>query len=294
MSSDILTKESEKTNFCDLGLSDELVKALKTFKRPSPVQIRSIVAGINGSDLIIQSKSGTGKTVAFACILLSRICTADNRFQSMVVAPTREVAIQDHYVIKKLSEFMIPPSDVQFMVGGTPVVDDVKSMKDKPPHVIVGTPGRLEHFFRLKAYTMTCWKILVMDEADNLLDEGLVVLTRKIFRSVRRASPKIQVLAVSATFLPRVLVETETLLARPPPAKPPLKIFLCSSDPVNKSVENPVLKLVNHYCLCLPIKESTVSDKIHITMEILFNSKFDQAIIFCNDSQGGDFYKIYP
>lgn len=128
-------------SFQELGVPDHLVSALNAagWRRPSPVQQASIPLGMAGSDLIVQAKSGTGKTVAFSTMLLERVSVASPQPQVLVLAPTREIALQSAEVINTVGAHMAAPGlSVGVFIGGLPAEEDRKLLRrpHKRDHVM--------------------------------------------------------------------------------------------------------------------------------------------------------------
>lgn len=145
------------------------------FHRPSPVQLRAIPLGRLGLDLIAQAKSGTGKTIVF-CIMAIETALARTGMVSpigpsaIVLAPTREIAIQISTVAEQLAEAMEGPSiSVCTFIGGVSVTRDIEAIS-KGVDIAVGTPGRLKALLRDGALKASMVRLLVLDEADKLLD----------------------------------------------------------------------------------------------------------------------------
>lgn len=192
----------EKVEFDSLLQNKELLQGLKQFgyERPSPVQLKAIPMGRLGVDMIAQAKSGTGKTVVFGVITLEAINIAIAQPQAMVIAPTREIAIQIRNVIRNLASFM-PGLQCHAFIGGLAMQIDAKHANHC--HIIVGTPGRLMSLLESKKLSTTFLKLVVLDEADRLMSDTFYPQIDYIFSKMK--STVFQVVAFSATF-------TDTLL----------------------------------------------------------------------------------
>ncbi|GFR40199.1 hypothetical protein Agub_g759, partial [Astrephomene gubernaculifera] len=165
---------SDATSFRELMVSEPLVRSLSVagFERPSPVQKAAIPLGRVGTDLIVQAKSGTGKTVVFAVICLERVKADQSSTQALILAPTRELAIQSEQVIRALaSELPAPAATSAVFVGGLPIVEDEKKLR-RLCHIAVGTPGRVCALLQSGRLAGGGLALLVLDEADSLLGEG--------------------------------------------------------------------------------------------------------------------------
>lgn len=162
------------TTFTDLGLSKPVLDALKKvgYETPSPIQAAAIPVLMTGCDIIGQAQTGTGKTAAFALPILSQIDAKLNEPQVLVLAPTRELAIQVAEAFQTyascLKNFHVLP-----VYGGQDIVNQLKQLK-RGPQVVVGTPGRLLDHLRRKSLKLDHLKIMVLDEADEMLRMGFI------------------------------------------------------------------------------------------------------------------------
>ncbi len=162
------------TTFTDLGLSKPVLDALKKvgYETPSPIQAAAIPVLMTGCDIIGQAQTGTGKTAAFALPILSQIDAKLNEPQVLVLAPTRELAIQVAEAFQTyascLKNFHVLP-----LYGGQDIVNQLKQLK-RGPQVVVGTPGRLLDHLRRKSLKLDHLKIMVLDEADEMLRMGFI------------------------------------------------------------------------------------------------------------------------
>jgi ATP-dependent RNA helicase DDX20 len=179
-------KTDENVTFADLAISELTINALDQagFSKPSPIQLQALPLALVGLDLLIQAKSGTGKTLVFSITALEFVQTIDNddddedstviRTKVIILAPTREIAQQIVQVIKKIKQ---PECFVHTFIGGTILKDDQNHLKKC--HIVVGTPGRIEELLRLKYLRADTIRLLVLDEADVLLCKEFQVI---IFR----------------------------------------------------------------------------------------------------------------
>ena len=139
------------------------------FRIPSPVQRSAIPLGRLGADLVVQAKSGTGKTVTFGAILLDRVDRTLPHPQALVVSPTREVALQSHAVIQTLAASLLdPPLRLHACLGGLPVAAD-RAVLARGCHAVVGTPGRVRQLLEEGALRPDGIRAFVIDEADALM-----------------------------------------------------------------------------------------------------------------------------
>src|SRR6187399_38706 len=161
-------------SFSELGLSDAVVAALQDvgYETPTPIQAQTIPALLGGADLLGQAQTGTGKTAAFALPILSKIDVELRATQALVLAPTRELAIQVAEAFQKYAAKM-PGFNVLPIYGGQSYTPQLKGLK-RGAHVVVGTPGRLLDHVKSGALSLEHLKFLVLDEGDEMLQMGFV------------------------------------------------------------------------------------------------------------------------
>jgi len=199
-----MTKNTENTTtFADLGLSAGILSALekKGFKTPSPIQTGVIPLLLNGDkDIIGQAQTGTGKTAAFALPLLELLDPSKKEIQAIVMAPTRELAIQ---VAEEIKSFAVEnPATVQVIYGGNPMATEIRGIKNKPT-IIVGTPGRIQHHIRTKVLKLGTVKYFVLDEADEMLNFGF----RKEIESILELTAKNRRILLFSATMPKAILE---------------------------------------------------------------------------------------
>ena len=184
--------------FSDLPLDPALFQGLDALGhvRMTPIQARSLPALLEGRDLIAQAPTGSGKTAAFGLALLHRLDIAQIRIQALVLCPTRELADQVARQIRKLGTGL-PNLKLLTLTGGVALGPQLASLEAHAPHVVVGTPGRVQELLRKKALVLRDVRMLVFDEGDRLLDMGF----EEPIREIAKATPKErQTLLFSATF----------------------------------------------------------------------------------------------
>ncbi|KAH0618929.1 hypothetical protein JD844_018480 [Phrynosoma platyrhinos] len=193
-------------DFSSLLLSAPVLEGLKAagFLRPSPVQLKAIPLGRCGLDLIVQAKSGTGKTCVFSTIALDSLILESPVTQILVLAPTREIAVQIHAVITTIG-IKMEGLDCHVFIGGTPLNQD--KIRLKKCHIAVGTPGRIKQLIELDYLNTASIRLFILDEADKLLEEGSFQEQINWIYSSLPANK--QMLAVSATY-PESLANTLT------------------------------------------------------------------------------------
>lgn len=171
-------------DFQQLDLSKEIMQAVQKmgFQHPTPVQQKTIPCMMEGHDIIAIAPTGTGKTCAFGIPMLEYISLTDQRIQELVLAPTRELAVQIGDELQKLAAF-IPQVRIAVLYGGQPISKQLNQLKKKP-QIIVATPGRmLDHLHRGTA-RLDQVHTLVIDEADEMLKMGFVKDVCKIIEAI--------------------------------------------------------------------------------------------------------------
>ncbi len=162
----------EINNFNELEIKEEIKRAVADlgYENPSPIQARAIPTMLEGNDVIGQAQTGTGKTAAFSIPLLERIDVKDKKVQAIILCPTRELAIQVSEEIKKLSAHMRGLRTLP-VYGGQPIQRQIKALKSGV-QVVIGTPGRVIDHINRKTLKLSNIKMVVLDEADEMLDMG--------------------------------------------------------------------------------------------------------------------------
>ena len=187
------------TGFSQFSLSRPLLRALASlnFTEPTPIQLRTIPLALQGLDLVASAVTGSGKTAAFLLPILERLLYRPRRIPTTRVAillPTRELAVQCHSVAIALSR----NTDITFaqLVGGFSLREQENLLK-KRPDVVIATPGRfIDHMRNSASFSLSTLEILVLDEADRMLDDGFADELNEILRTIPRSR---QTLLFSAT-----------------------------------------------------------------------------------------------
>lgn len=205
------------TKFTDLGLSPSLLSALaaKNYTIPTPIQAQSIPTVLSGRDLLGIAQTGTGKTAAFMLPSLDRLVAASNgrpvpgRARMLVLAPTRELASQiaDHARIYAKGQHI----SVGVIFGGTPVPRSIREVS-RGLDVLVATPGRLLDLVDQRVLDLSALEILVLDEADQMLDLGFIHALKRI---VKLIPAKRQTLFFSATMPKAIRQLADAYLTNP-------------------------------------------------------------------------------
>jgi ATP-independent RNA helicase DbpA len=189
------------TEFASLKLPQALQQALAEvgYEQMTPVQAASLPAILAGQDVVGQARTGSGKTAAFALGLLAPLDASVVRLQGLVLCPTRELADQVSREVRRLSRF-IPNVKVLTLCGGVPLRPHLASLAHEP-HIVVGTPGRILELIEKDVLPLQAVKVLVLDEADRMLDMGFA---DDIGTIVERMPTDRQTLLFSATIPPSI------------------------------------------------------------------------------------------
>jgi ATP-dependent RNA helicase len=212
------TKEKEEdieiiTSWDELDLNPFILRGIysKGFEKPSPIQQKAIKPIMDGRDIIAQAQSGTGKTATFTIGALSRIDLTSKQIQVLVLSPTRELCKQTYDVVTAIGS-MMKGLQVQMLVGGTPMEEDISNLKNNTPHVITGCPGRIFDMMRRNNINCKHIKLIVVDEADELLSFGFKQQLYDIFQYLPQ---NIQVALFSATLPSGLNSITDKIMRNP-------------------------------------------------------------------------------
>jgi len=191
-------------SFRDMLLKDDLFRAIGDagFEHPSEVQQNAIPFAMVGTDMIVQAKSGMGKTAVFVIATLQQIevDTEDLHVDTLVLCHTRELAYQISREFERFSKYLTDVS-VGVVYGGVNISGQKKMFKEKCPAILVGTPGRVLHLINEKAFTLDKLKRFILDECDNLLERSLDV-RRQVQQIFVKTPRDKQVMMYSATISP--------------------------------------------------------------------------------------------
>ncbi|MNW29756.1 DEAD-box ATP-dependent RNA helicase CshA [compost metagenome] len=199
------------TTFAEFNLEPKVIQAITElgFEEATPIQAKSIPIALTGSDMIGQAQTGTGKTAAFGIPLISKISKTDEKIRALIMAPTRELAIQVAEEIEKLSRFKglrtLP------IYGGQDIVRQIRALKRKP-QIIIGTPGRLLDHINRKTIKLDDVNTVVLDEADEMLDMGFMEDIQSILKQVPDDR---QTMLFSATMPPNIQKLAQQFLKNP-------------------------------------------------------------------------------
>jgi len=254
-------------SFDDLDLQEGLLRGIYSygFEKPSAIQQRAIRPVIDGRDTIGQAQSGTGKTATFAIGALQRIDFGHRACQTLILAPTRELANQIHKVVLALGDYLKVQCHV--CIGGTSVRDDIDVLRGGV-HVVVGTPGRVFDMISKRHLRIDDLQTFVCDEADEMLSRGFKDQIYDIFKTL---PPNVQVCLFSATMPPEILDMTTKFMR----------------DAVRILVKKDELTLegIRQFYVAIEKEEW----KLDTLCDLYETLTITQAIIYCNTRRKVDF-----
>ncbi len=256
----------QKQLFPDLGIDDEILKAIEKlgFEQPSPIQAEAIPVALSGRDVVGQSQTGSGKTMAFGIPALQKVNAKDVATQVLVMCPTRELAMQ---VCSEFHKLTPARSTVRAtpIYGGAAYDHQIRALK-KGSQIVVGTPGRILDFMRRGILKLGGLKMLVFDEADEMLDMG--------FRD-----------------------EIEELVAELPEDRQTIFFSATMSQPIRRLIENHTKDAatitIEHKSLTVPTIEQRYYEvygrsKIEVLCRVLDTEDVRKAIVFANTKRAVD------
>ncbi len=256
----------EKLKFKDLDISSEILRAVEDmgFEEATPIQSLAIPHVLEGKDVTGQAQTGTGKTAAFGIPILEMVDPSERDLQAVILCPTRELAIQVAEELKKLSKYMKRVS-VLPIYGGQPIERQIKALK-KGVQIIIGTPGRVMDHMRRGTLNMSNVKVLVLDEADEMLDMGF----REDIEFVLDYIPdQRQILLFSATMSPDILYITRRY----------------QDDPEFLKVVPKELTVPETEQVYFEVKEKM---KLDVLSRLLDINDFKLSLVFCNTKRRVD------
>ena len=200
------------TSFLSLPLAPEILKNIQSldYQQMTPIQAHSLPVILKGRDILAQAKTGSGKTAAFAIGLLHKLNIRIYRTQSLVLCPTRELADQVSKELRRLAR-AIPNTKILTLCGGTAFGPQLGSLEHNP-HIVVGTPGRILKHLEKASLRLSSLKMLVLDEADRMLDMGF---HEEIMRIIDMMPSRRQTLLFSATYPEAIKEISQTIQVDP-------------------------------------------------------------------------------
>ncbi|MPW84607.1 DEAD/DEAH box helicase [Moraxella catarrhalis] len=253
------TTENFVPQFSDLGLNKPILKALTKsgYTTPTPIQAKAIPHALNGRDLLLSAQTGSGKTAAFVLPVLdkmSRKPTIEKHVQALILTPTRELALQVQDSVRRYGDGMRNMFSVP-LVGGAPYGGQLRALK-KGVQVIIATPGRLIDHMREGRVDLSKLDMLILDEADRMLDMGFADDIKEILQNTPQTR---QTVMSSATWDGAVGKIAESFTVNP--------------EKVSIKVESAHIDESVYYC-------DDFNHKNNILLQVLNNPKIKQAVIF--------------
>ncbi|XP_078676643.1 uncharacterized protein LOC144913680 [Branchiostoma floridae x Branchiostoma belcheri] len=260
---------TEGADFASLLLSEPVQRGLTLagFERPSPIQLKAIPLGRCGLDLIVQAKSGTGKTCVFAVIALESLVLETYSTQVLVLAPTREIAVQIHDVLVSIGQAM-SGLKCHVFIGGLPVHEDKQKLRKC--HIAIGSPGRIKQLIELGLLKTSSIRLFVLDEADKLLETGS--FQEQINWIYSSLPDNKQMVALSATY-PESLAQH-------------LQVYMRDPTFVRLDVQDLSLKGIKQFYSVMPQMSSmskAFQAKTDQLIRLLSRVPFHQCLVFSND-----------
>lgn len=260
-------KERGHMNFTDLQLKNELIKAINEigYKNPSPIQEEAIPILLEGHDLIGQSQTGSGKTAAFGLPILNKIQANVRRTpQALILCPTRELCIQVTDELRKFSKYLQSIRIVS-VYGGQEISRQIKEIKGGAD-IVVATPGRLLDHMRRSTLRFHDNKVVIIDEADEMLNMGFIEEVTQILNQLPEAQQK---LLFSATM--------------PQEIKQLADQFLTQAKHIQ--IKNKTLTVTS---ISQSAYQVLPTQKTQLLIQLLELNQFDSCIIFCNTKKEVD------
>ncbi len=261
------------SSFASLGLSSEIVRALEAqgYVSPTPIQAAAIPKALSGKDLLAAAQTGTGKTAAFMLPSLERLKGYANSSTSpamhpvrmLVLTPTRELADQISVNTKAYTEHLALRHTVIF--GGVNMNDQTKALREGC-EIVVATLGRLLDHVQQKTIQLNKVDILVLDEADRMLDMGFIDDIRKVIKLLPKNR---QILLFSATFAPEIKKLAADFMQSPE------TIEVAQQNATSERVEQHIIAVDGH-------------NKRNLLERLIVDLKMEQVIVFCKTKQSVD------
>ena len=258
---------NEIVSYSELGLSPAIMKALdkKGYVRATPVQAGAIPYFMEWKDVIAKAPTGTGKTFAFGIPMVEHIDPETAEVQALVLAPTRELAVQIQEELRDLCEFKEGVRTV-CLYGGAPIDKQINTLKKKP-QIVVATPGRLMDHMKRRTVRLDKVQTVVLDEADRMLDMGFV---RDVTRILDQLKHRKNMGMFSAT-ISREVMDISWVYQRDP-----VEITV---RPVEESKPD-----ITQYRIDLDDRDQ----KLDTLFALLTHGEYERAIVFCNTKNMAD------
>ena len=248
--------------FSSLPLTTEFLSNLESlgYQAMTPIQTQSLPTILQGKDVQAQAKTGSGKTVAFGIGLLDKLDVRTFQTQSLVLCPTRELADQVSKELRRLAR-AIPNTKITTLCGGTPIGPQRASLT-RQPHIVVGTPGRVLKLVQQGALKLGRLRILVLDEADRMLDMGF---HDDMMQIIKTTPSQRQTLLFSATYPDEIKAISKAI----------------QKDPIDIRVES----LHSHNKIKQVFYEIQKGERAQTLVSLLHHYRPESSLVFCNRKQ---------
>ena len=253
-------------NFSELGISEEILRALSEMgiEKPSPIQAQGIPAVLGGSDVIGQAQTGTGKTAAFGIPVLERVDATKNAIQALILCPTRELAVQVSEELGKISKYL-RQLRIEAIYGGDSIERQMRSLR-RGVHIVVGTPGRVMDHLERGTLNLDDMKMMVLDEADEMLDMGF----REDIESILSDMPEDrQTILFSATMSKPIMAITKKF------QNDPVLIKVVRNELTNQNIEQ----------VYFEVKPQA---KVEVMTRLIDTHDIKSLLVFCNTKRKVD------
>lgn len=254
-------------SFAALGVAGELTAALARagISVPTEIQARVIPLALAGRDVVGQSATGTGKTLAYLLPLLQKIDTGRRETQAIILAPTHELAIQILREIENLAGGAATPVTATPLIGQVNITRQIENLRAKP-HIVVGSAGRMLELIQKKKLGAHTVKTIILDEADRLLDDSNWDSVRAVVRTTLKDR---QLMLFSATITPAALARARELTA--------------AAELATAAGPTAVPAGITHLCFTADRR-----DKIEVLRKLVTHLDIAQALVFVNNSHDID------
>ena len=249
-------------NWDDLICDDRILRGIYSygFENPSSIQKQAIKPMTSGVDIIAQAQSGTGKTGCFIIGALTRLIFNKKTTQILIISPTRELSIQTYKVFKNIATY-IDELNIQLLIGGTSKDIDIKNLRENNPHVLIGCAGRITDMLNRRLINTKTLKVMILDEADELLSHGFKEQIYDIFQYM---PSDIQVALFSATMPTELECLTKKFMRNP------VKILVKANELTLEGIKQYYVGLDN-------------DDQKYETLKDIYELiSVSQSIIYCN------------
>lgn len=260
MASNTLSQITTIDSFDEMGLKDNILRGIYThgFEKPSSIQQKAIKPLIDGKDIIAQAQSGTGKTATFVIGSLEKIEEDTNKLQVIILAPTRELAIQIESVVGALGNYMNIKK--YLLIGGRSIHEDINKLSNGL-NIVIGTPGRVFDMMKRNVLKTEDLKLFVLDEADEMLSRGF---QEQIYDIIQYIPKETQIGIFSATMSDNTYSLSKNFM------NSPIEILVKNEQLTLEGIRQYYVNIDNDY------------QKFDVLVDIYQNLAVSQTIIYCN------------